>query len=214
MKNVYRYFALLVLIIMVLPGCNKDDDAPSRDYTELFKNTVWTGEYKDSAARIKPYSMEFVIGNAFIFHDYSGDFIGSYALQNNKITCSIPGMSAKFSAIVTDENTFTEIQHTGSQSWTMLSGDFNVLADQLLDNTYWAGKLSDGSNLELSFKPGNQVTPLSDLRPQAVTYTRRAGTIRCAFSYSGNTFSVLQTNNTIKGVWSAQYTFSVTKKQN
>ncbi|AXY77603.1 hypothetical protein D3H65_28065 [Paraflavitalea soli] len=40
-----------------LPACNKDDNTSSGDYTELFKNTIWTGEYKDSTCLSKPYSI-------------------------------------------------------------------------------------------------------------------------------------------------------------
>lgn len=217
MKPSYSYILLLVLILPLatgLPGCKKDSNTPSRDYTELFKNTVWIGEYQDSAGRSKPYSMEFVIGNAFIFHDQNGDFVGSYLLDKNNITFTIPGLSAKLAATVTDENTFTEWKKTGSQSWTILNGAFNVLVDQQLENTSWGGKGSDGRAVDFTFKPGGEIVIESELRIMTAKYTRRAGAIRCSFYGNDKFFLVLQTNNKlIKGAWFTDITFDVTQRK-
>lgn len=200
---------LFAMLVISITACKKNDDPPSKDYTPLFRNTVWTGQYTVAPTQPEPYSIEFTASNAITLHVHGGDFPGSYTLEKNSITFSFAsviisgttGNAVKISATIQDDNHLADFKNITGHQWSMINSTRNNEWQQDIDNTNWSGQTDGtyGAGYSLSFKPSTKVF----IAGADHTYERKGGSLRISYpdhSTIVKTFCVLMADKTMKGV--------------
>ncbi|HET6995534.1 MAG TPA: hypothetical protein VFI06_11160 [Chitinophagaceae bacterium] len=196
MKKSLGLLSLLLVsgAAFIFSGCKKENT--KEDVSALFKNTEWTGEIKYSNKPVAdPYSIEFFQDGSLKWHQISGDYDGIYTIDaaNRKISISSGAVGAVITAIITQDNKFSNISPTN-----ILSCEVNKSGPQDLDNTNWKGKLDRVIPFEMNFRPGKKV--LHTGFPVEQSY-QRAGSAVLVITNASKYFSVIQPDNkTIKGI--------------
>ena len=212
-KNILISMAIFLVSVAVFTSCKKDN--AKKDYSSLFKGTVWTGSFNYTGSAVQPVSIEFSDGGQLLWHELSDDYTGTWKLDNNTLTVTFSATSG-FIADISDDNKLMNIRSVAGSRWVMADGALNTIADESLDLTSWTAP-----NLVLNFKAGNKVDML--LGPSGVTkyldvsYTRRGKSVRFAASSSYKWFIVNTGKTFYKGANSftgdpVVYPFDLNKK--
>jgi hypothetical protein len=212
-KKIFSAWILLLSMAAGFTGCKKSN--AEKDYPSLFKNTVWTGNFNYTGAVVQPLSIEFSEGGQVTWHELSGDYTGTWKLNNKTLSLNF-SVTSGFTADITEDNKFTNIKSVTGSGWTLVDGALNSASDESLDNTSWTAP-----NLVLNFKPGNKVDML--LGPSGITtypdvpYVRQGKSIRFAASATYKWFLVKNNSNSCKGANAfttapAVYPFDLLKK--
>jgi len=212
-KNILISMAIFLVSVAVFTSCKKDN--AKKDYSSLFKGTVWTGNFNYTGSAVQPVSIEFSDGGQLLWHELLDDYAGAWKLDNNALTVTFSATSG-FIADISDDNKLTNIRSVTGSKWVMVDGALNTIADESLDLTSWTAP-----NLVLNFKAGNKVDML--LGPSGVTkyldvsYTRKGKSVRFAASSSYKWFIVNNSKTFYKGANSftgdpTVYPFDLNKK--
>lgn len=176
--------AAIALLVLVIAGCKKNSTG---DYTALFKNTVWTGEFNYTAKPVQPVSILFQDGGLVSWYEFAGEFTGAWKIENNQITVSFPN-SKGFKAGISNDNKLTNIQNFAGNTWDILSAELNTTPDITIDNTTWQTQ-----NLIVNFKTGNIVNMKLGAPPYTtygdIAYSRKSNTIR--YNYPNYKFFIV-----------------------
>ncbi|MGO4291821.1 hypothetical protein [Chitinophaga sp. RAB17] len=220
MKQLLSIWVLLAVLLITTGSCKKDTATKPEIKPTSLKNTIWTGEYQDPNKPPFPYSMEFTTDNAVVLRNAYGEYTGTYRFEQTTIILNFPGMAAAFSALVVNNEQFTQFKNTAAQDWHFLTGTLNKTTDQVLDNTTWIGNYTPGGtygDFQLDLKPLSKASKIFKTNLQNGTYLRKAGTLHIQWTAPNNTyreFCVLSAD-TIKGLlvsdanWN---TFTLTKR--
>jgi hypothetical protein len=186
MKKTFCIAIALLPVIYFLTGCKKDS---ATDPASLFKNTVWTGEFKYGGAPApEPYSLECKADGSFNWREYSGTYGGTWKLDATLLTLTFnSGTIVK--AEVLDNKTLGNIQNNPGSAWTLNSGEFNTATGQVIDGTSWKENSNQGT---IAFT-GTRITGkgLFFAGMQNEVFSRAAGTILVQQSVSNVYFCVL-----------------------
>ena len=176
MKKQNFVATIIALSVIIFAGCKKES---TKDYTALFKNTVWTGEFNYTSKPEQPVSISFQDGGQFTWYELAGEFAGTWKIENNEITISFPSGSG-FKAGISNDNKLTNIQNFAINSWAMVNAELNTTADESLDNTTWQTQ-----DIIVNFKAGNNVNMKLGAPPyfsySDMGYLRKSKSIR--FTY-------------------------------
>ena len=212
-KQTFIAAAIIVLAAIGFASCKKDN--AKKDYSSLFKNTVWTGEFNYTGAVIQPVSMEFKDGGQLTWYELSGEYAGTWKAENNTISVSFSATSG-FKADISEDNQLTNIQKVAGGNWTLVNAALNTVAEESMDQTTWTAP-----NLVLNFKAGNKVDmalgAAGTTKYNDVSYIRKGKSLRFDASSTYKWFIVSNSNLMYKGINTftgnpAIYPFQLTKK--
>jgi hypothetical protein len=212
-KQTFITVTIIALTAIGFTSCKKDD--AKKDYSSLFKNTVWTGEFNYTGALTQPVSMEFKDGGQLSRYELSGESAGTWKTENNTISVSFSATSG-FKADISADNQLTNIQKVAGGTWTLVNAALNTVAEESMDQTTWTAP-----NLVLNFKAGNKVDMVlgtaGTTKYNDVIYVRKGKSIRFDASGTYKWFIVNNSNLLYKGVNTftgnpAIYPFQLTKK--
>jgi len=139
----------ILFLALTFNGCKKD--STSKDYTPLFKNKVWTGEFHYTGSAVQPVSIEFKEGGSLTWHELLSDVSGTWKIENGVLTVSFAGNKG-FTSEILGDNQLTNFQNLAANNFSMDNAMLNETAEVSLDNTVWTGP-----NIVVTFKPGNLV---------------------------------------------------------
>jgi hypothetical protein len=198
MKKRILFFLVAAVAAIGFAACKKEKAAePATPFSDLFKNTEWTGEMKyDNIPVAEPFSIKFDASANFQWYERSGDYGGIYKLNANTRELALTFWSgSKFTTTITADNKFSNIILAGAYPWKINSAEYNKSGNQALDNTIWENA---GAAQRIIFKPGQKVQ-VNTLPEQPYG---RAGCAIKAFTTANKTyFTVLQpAANTLKGI--------------
>lgn len=196
---------------MSITGCKKDA-GDNKDYSSLFKNTFWIGEFHNTDKQLQPTSIEFKEDGQLIWEDILGTTPGSWTLDNEKITITLVTKNS-FTANVTADSKLSNIQGDPSNVLTLKAAELNTATALDLVNTKWTA-----SNLVLNYT-GNSVNALfgpTGSSSYVMSYNNK-GRVVTFNNYLFKFFMVITSASTMKGVnhWPGDpniYPFEVTKK--
>lgn len=195
--HAFKIFAVVILFTLVLSSCDNDDD--KKDYSLLFKNTVWTGEFSYTGTPAQPVSIEFTETGQLTWHELAGDALGTWVLNDNKIVINLPAGKG-FKAEVSDDKKFKNIENLPANNWALVNAQLNDVVEDALDLSVWTG-----TNVRITFKAGSkldlEIGPTLGVKFTDVTYTRKGKSIYfepVAGDYRW--FIVVDTKTTFKGV--------------
>lgn len=187
-------FTALILSLMVpfIIGCSKSSGGstppPEKDYAALFKNSIWTGLYKQNLTDpwAFPYSLEFVNNDSVVLRlTWDGLFSGKFKLDGNKIKLDFYNITT--TATITDADTLTNFESPPNYGLQFLSGKLNKHRVQSLNNTSWRGihpYYTGGDTLWLDFNAAGTSVLINKMT--TTTYTNAGNRLR--FSHGGGTF--------------------------
>jgi hypothetical protein len=155
MKN-YINIVSLVLLTTILFGCKKNS-AP-KDYTASIKNKTWWGVLTYTGKTAEYYSVHFNADNTLLWSQLSGDYAGTWVINNKSVTLKFSSSSAEIKADITDDEKFMAISDN-TASYEINNGQFIPSPNIALENTVWKGQVVSGvsGSLQLSFMPGSKV---------------------------------------------------------
>jgi hypothetical protein len=170
MKRIF-FLALLLPVLYFSAGCKKNNEV---DTASLFKNTVWTGEFKyDNAPSAESYSLQCKDNGSFTWREYGGSYQGTWKLEAKLLTLTFSSGSI-VKADVLDDKTLGNIQNTVAVGWTLNSGQYNTATEQALDGTTWKENNNQGA---ITFTSLNVTGTGIFAGVQAGQYSRSAGTV-------------------------------------
>lgn len=210
-KKIFTAIIMLFAIVPLITSCKKNN--AQKDYSSLFKNTVWTGNFNYTGSAAQPASIEFSDGGQLTWHELSGDYPGTWKLTNKTLSLNFSSTSG-FTADISDDNKFTNIKSISGSKWALVDAGLNTASDELLDNTNWTAP-----NLTMNFRPGNKL----DLVLGAITvyqnlpYIRKGKSIRFSPIPTYKWFMVSNSATLYKGANNytsdpTVYLFDLTKK--
>jgi hypothetical protein len=212
-KNVF--FALLIILLASygFGGCKKDND---RDFTPLFKNSMWTGEFNYPTKAAEPISIEFSEDGNLTWRELLAAHAGTWKLNKGKLNISLDG-SHSFTADISDNDDLTNIQNSDAAQRTLKNATLSKGDIPALANTVWSAsnvtlKFKSGSVLDLSFGGPTTLPTYTN-----VPYTLLGRSIRFELAPGYIWFTVITTSTFMKGTNHAPgdatvYTFSVIKQ--
>ncbi len=210
-KKIFTSIIILLATASLVFSCKKDN--AQKDYSSLFKNTVWTGNFNYTGSAVQPASIAFGDGGQLIWRELSGDYPGTWKLTNKTLSLNFSASSG-FTADITDDNKFTNIKSVSGSKWVLIDAGLNTANDEPLDNTSWIAP-----NLVMNFKPGNKVDLVlgASIVYQSLPYVRKGKSIRFAPIPTYKWFIVSNSGILYKGANyytsdPAVYPFDLTKK--
>lgn len=163
MKNNLSILIATLLLIGALIGCSKDNNSsdyiPIKDYSASIKNKTWWGVLTYAGKTAEYYSVHFSSDNTLIWSQLSGDYAGTWVINNKSIILKFGGSSSEIKAEISDDDKFLSISDN-TASYEINNGQLMATANIPLDNTLWKGiVLGAGSvsNLQLNFLPSAKV---------------------------------------------------------
>jgi hypothetical protein len=212
-KYVFSAITIILLTSYGLGGCKKEND---HDFTPLFKNTIWSGEFNYPTKAAEPMSIEFSEDGSLTWRELLAVHAGTWKLNKGKLDISLDG-NHSFTADISDNDDLTNIQSSDAAKRTLKNATLNKGDIPLLPNTVWSA-----SNVTLKFRPGT-VLDLSfggtTTLPTyvSVPYTLAGRSVRFELAPGYIWFTVITTSNFMKGTNHAPgdatvYTFAVTKQ--
>ena len=217
MKSIRAIVTFMALII-IMAACQKDEGSTSKDYSSLFKNTVWTGEYNINGKTIQPVSIFFNENGSFTWLSLTQNPDGLWELYQDILTLNLS--KGGFKAKITNDNKLSNIEIIGTNGWELNNLELNTIPDDVLDNTTWITE-----NLIIEFLKSTDIQPTSPdsvkvrvggLQYPAIHYSKQYKTIRINYS-NYRFFLVRESSNLFKGANSiggdnSIYPFEVTKQ--
>lgn len=211
----YLKIAGVLLVLLVAFFIIKGITGGSENHNALlFKNTVWTGDYNLTGQLIQPVSIAFNENGSFVWYHLSGELLGSWMLEEDKLIVNFSNGSS-FKAKITDNNKLTNIEIPAEFGWTLNNAELNTVPEDVLDNTNWKTE-----NLLIHFLEDNKVEmTLGSSRTrnyEAISYIRKAKFVR--FTYPNYNFFLVRTSSFVfKGINQPEgdpviYPFQVTKQ--
>ena len=151
MKANFLVLLAAIIVAFTFVACKKDNSSnlPAKDYSVLFKNTVWTGEFHYAALPVQPMSIEFKSGGQFTWYEWSSEYTGTWKVVNNEISISFSSGSG-FKATITDDDKLTNIVYASGTGYIVDNTSLNKEAEPVLENTTWSN-----NQYSISFKAGN-----------------------------------------------------------
>jgi hypothetical protein len=195
---------LVIAAVLLITGCKKEK---AKSFSELFKNTVWSGEYKESSRPFAdPFSIQFSDNGTFKWYDIHGKYDGNVSVDeaNRKITIAFVGQQP-ITITIEDDDHFGNILYSVPLTWAFHNGFRVDNPDRSLDNTRWEGKVSFISSappLEMNFLPGEEMTYAMSGNPPTppISYMRAGGALY--FNFTADAFGIIK-GDSIKGlIWS------------
>ena len=200
-KRTFPVMTIMLVTVFIFSGCKKENTAAQKDYTPLFKNTVWAGEFNYTSSPLQPVSIDFKEGGQFTWYELAGDFPGTWKIENGQVSVNFPSGSG-FKAAISGDNKLTNIQNLAANGWTIVNAELDTVAAQVLDNTYWAGFFNEvGGTPWISFISPTNLREAGS--PYSIPYTRKSAALWHGYSDGSiyyKHFSVLLPNNIIKGI--------------
>ena len=164
-------FAVISILLAAIgfSGCKKDNNNSSS-----IKNTVWTGESNYTGKAPEPISIVFGEDGALTWNELTGEYSGTWKLENGLLTISIGG-SVSFKANISSDSTLTNIKSSDMSGRTLNNATLNRSADAVLDNTTWTSNY-----VTLKFKFNNTVDLyfVTNLTFLGVSYVQKEKSIR------------------------------------
>ena len=202
MKKYLSIISITLLSIATLFNCNDEDAAP-KDYAASIKDKTWWGTLTNSGEAIQYYSVHFNAGNSLVWSQLSGDYLGQWSLDKNKLTITFTAPAVIVTTEISDDNTWVNI--TTNTSNIVNSGELVANPNITLDNTEWNGvDISGGvtKSLKLIFTPNLEVSTVIDNKGAGgvpYNYTRLAsgGAIRITAGYPY--FGVITAGGELRG---------------
>lgn len=204
MKNRISLLLFIMVLLFVASGCKKSKEVGEPDYTPLFKNTTWSGEFIETGGKLQqPYIISFKDDGTLIF--LRGNLTpeaGTWKIEKKQLIIEFQKVKLKIS--ITGER-FTNIQ-CSDPSRVFRYLELNKVANQVLDGTMWQGLYDEvGGNPTLHFFPGKKVIidggSYSDFIPY--TYYRTSAMLRYEYTNKGNNYlyyAAIMADNTLKGI--------------
>ena len=149
-KNTVLLPAIL-LAALAFSSCKKDGTTTPKDYSSLFTNKIWTGEFHYTNKPVQPVSIEFKDGGQLMWNEQASENSGTWKVENSDVTVSFSNGSG-FKASIVDDNKLTNFQSSSASAYAMDNLALNNDPFPSLDNTVW-----NGTNIQMTFKPGNLV---------------------------------------------------------
>ena len=200
-RQTFMVTGIILLTTLGFIGCKKEDT--KKDYNSILKNSVWTGEFNYTGAIPQPFSVEFKEGGQFTWFELSGEYTGSWKIENDLLNVSFATGSG-FKAGISNDNKLMNIQNLPSNKWALVHAELNSVADESLDLTTWTA-----SNLKLNFKAGNKVDmelgPTGSTKYKDISYIRKGRSLR--YDVLGGAYKWFIVNNT-KSVYKGINTFT------
>jgi hypothetical protein len=211
-RQIFTAVIVLLITTTCFTSCKKDN--AKKDYTSLFKNTVWTGNFNYTGAAGQPVSVVFSDGGQLTWYELAGESTGTWKINNNTLSVTLAGNG--FTADITDDNKFTNIKSVAGSKWVLADGALNNTTEESLDNTSWTAP-----NLVLNFKAGSKVDmllgPTGATKYLDVPYVNKGKSIRFSPLTVYKWFIVNNSKTFYKGANSytgdpAVYPFDLNKK--
>jgi hypothetical protein len=184
-----------LLAAMSFGGCKKDNNNKAPDPSAAIKNTVWTGEVNYPGKAVEPISITLVDDGTLKLYELSGEYNGSWKLENGQLSISIAG-TVSFKANISSDSTLTNIQNSDISGRVLNNATLNRSGDPVLDNTAWTAP-----NLVIKFKPGLTLDmQLGVFTNYAnLSYVRKGKSIRFVATSSYKWFLVTNSGSSMKG---------------
>lgn len=220
----YISIILLTLLAGLISSCKKD--ATPKDYSASIKDKTWWGTLSYTGKALEYYSVHFNADGSLSWSQQSGDYPGSWIVNDKQLTMTFPGISSEIKAYISDDDKLMTITDNNA-SFTINSGELFATPIQSLDNTVWKGSriinvpntpikpqsfqmsFTAGSDVRIQFTSGNTTTTTK------YNYTKLvSGAVRATSSYSTNIyFGVIAADNEMKGtIDNSNNTWQVTKQ--
>jgi hypothetical protein len=154
-------------------GCKKDA-AASKNYTTSIADKTWWGTLTNAGEMAQPYSVHFNADKTLKWSQYSGNYDGTWSIDNNRITLNFQNPAVQVSAEISEDNTFKNIiiNTANKVNSAQLVDNPNIP----LDNTVWNGTVTIPTNrIDFTFLAGAKVEVRFDnVAYIPVSYTRLA----------------------------------------
>jgi hypothetical protein len=200
---------LKILLVILLPaasivGCKKSSTSDTNVSTQSIKDKTWWGAITYTGKTTEYYSVHFNADHTLTWSQLSGDYMGQWAVNGQKLTMTITSNGVQITANISGDNKLMNIEdNTGS--YTINSGELIANPNLPLDNTVWKGFYISGAtplSLQLKFSPGYAITAnYGTLPDHKATYTRSSSGAVIRYGTGGMYpfFAVITSENQIKG---------------
>ncbi|TKC07455.1 hypothetical protein [Pedobacter frigoris] len=204
MKNLIFLLLFIMALLFVASGCKKSKEDAEPDYTPLFKNTTWSGEFIETGGKLQqPYVISFKDDGTLTFlHGILIPETGTWKIEKKQLIIELPKVTLKTN--ITGER-FTNIQCSDPNRLFRYL-ELNKVADQVLDGTIWQGLYDGvGGNPALHFFPGKKVLIDGGSYSGGITYTysRTSAMFYYGYHYNGIYYfyyAAIMADNTIRGI--------------
>jgi len=204
-----RFFLLMIILVTACTfgGCKKESTEtppPSTpqvetDYTPLFKNTIWSGEFNYSGKGQEPMSIEFADDGYLVWRELSGNYTGTWQVNKKQLYINFDNIRS-FTADISADSSLTNLQSADASGRELKNAALSKGSIPDLDNTTWVA-----SNVSIAFKPGS-VLDLYFGMPTAIppsytdiNYTRVGRSIHFTLTAGYNWFTIIKSTSVMKG---------------
>lgn len=165
-----------LMITVILFSCKKSSDTTPlpKDYTASIKNKTWWGVFTYTGKTAEYYSVHFNADNTLLWSQLSGDYAGTWVINNKSVTLKFSGSGAEIKADITDDDKFMAISDN-TPSYEINNCQLITSPNISLENTIWKGSIINGTSgsMQLKFLPGFKVElKLNNTIYAPITYTR------------------------------------------
>jgi hypothetical protein len=216
MKILKLIFFLAILILAGLLGCKKNNNPAPKDYTASVKDKTWWGVFTYTGQTAEYYSVHFNADNTLLWSQLSGDYVGTWSINNKSLTLKFSGSSAEIKTDISDDDKFISISDN-TASYEINNGQQITSPNITLENTIWKGSIVNGTsgNMQLKFLLGVKVelTLITTYTPFIYSRVPSGGAFRFDTGGGYFYFGVITSATTIKGSGNAsQFPFQLTKQ--
>ena len=163
MKKSLSILIVTTFLIAIFISCSKHDntsnDMPIKYYSASIKDKTWWGVLTYTGKTAEYYSVHFSADNTLIWSQLSGDYAGTWTINNKSIIFKFSGSSSEITAEISNDDKFISISDN-TPSYEINNGQLMASPNIPLDNTLWKGIILGGSTvspLQLKFLPGAKV---------------------------------------------------------
>jgi hypothetical protein len=217
--NNSKFYLYIFSMMILFCGCNKDKTPTPKNYAASINDKTWWGVVTYTGKTPQYYSVHFNTDNTLLWSQLSGDFPGTWTINNKSVVMKFGGPDKdEVKADITEDDKFTTITDNNPK-YEIINGQLVADPNIPLENTTWKGTIfsvGTSSDLQLKFLPSLQVElTLNSTLYKPFTYSRAASGGAFRFDTGGGYyyFGVITSAKEIKGSGNdPQFPFQVTKQ--
>jgi hypothetical protein len=132
---------LTLMLVLVFASCKKEKepDASLGNTANISGKTFW-GTFTNAGETSQYYSVHFNEDKTLLWNQFSGDYPGTWAVSNNKLTMTFTSPAVIVNADILDGIKLLNI--TTNTANKVNSGELTDTPDMSVENTKWAGVIA------------------------------------------------------------------------
>jgi hypothetical protein len=169
-----KSISLLLIAATIILSCKKEGTSSNvpANPTDNLKGTVWSGEFQYTSGafqNLQPFSLVVENNNTLTWYENGSSLSGVWEVQGSKITITYTNghiVSAEVS-----KDSWSNVTNTGANPRQIANiTRSSIPVQSAIENTKWKGKFVSGSDISITFLPGNKLKYDAGL-PLEVPYT-------------------------------------------